>query len=195
MGKDNKKEDKTKKNSDIKNPEDRSKRELIDENEKLREEIRKLALTIDEVEDEKQEKENQLKKALADYQNLEKGIDSRVNSRIFQERKKIAQDLMEIFDDIKFGVQASQKLELGEDAQAWLEGVVGTMNKIERALDKIGVSVIEVEKGDKFDTDTHEAIAVVDEGDKNTIHEVIQQGYELDGSVIRAAKVVVNKKS
>ena len=38
--------------------------------EELEKKIRKLALTIDEVEDEKLVVENQLKKALADYHNL-----------------------------------------------------------------------------------------------------------------------------
>lgn len=156
--------------------------------------LQQLASEIDRVEDEKLEVTNQLKKALADYQNLERGIDNRVEMRLFQMKKKVAADLIEISDDMRFAVEASKSLELTDQAKAWLEGITGTARKMEKALGELGVVALGAEAGEKFDSSKHEAIAVVDMGGDNSVHEVVQEGYELEGMIIRPAKVVVNKK-
>ena len=49
-------------------------------------------------------------------------------------------------------------------------------------------------RGAVFDTDYHEAVAkfpVDDPAKKNTVIDVTQEGYTLNGNVIRYAKVVV----
>ena len=56
-----------------------------------------------------------------------------------------------------------------------------------------GVEPIEA-RGAAFDTDFHEAVAqfpVDDPEKKNTVIDVTQEGYTLNGNVIRYAKVVV----
>jgi molecular chaperone GrpE len=48
--------------------------------------------------------------------------------------------------------------------------------------------------GETLDTDFHEAVAqfpVEDEKKKNRVVDIVQQGYTLNGKVIRFAKVVV----
>jgi molecular chaperone GrpE len=48
-------------------------------------------------------------------------------------------------------------------------------------------------KGEKFDTDFHEAVAQFNAGEemKGLVYDVVQTGYTLSGKVIRYAKVVV----
>ncbi|MDY6384989.1 MAG: nucleotide exchange factor GrpE, partial [Bacteroidales bacterium] len=56
-----------------------------------------------------------------------------------------------------------------------------------------GLEIIKA-KGEKFDTDFHEAVAqmpVDDAAKKGLIYDVVQTGYTLSGKVIRYAKVVV----
>ncbi len=47
-------------------------------------------------------------------------------------------------------------------------------------------------KGEKFDTDFHEAVAQFPGGrQEGLVYDVVQTGYTLSGKVIRYAKVVV----
>ncbi len=160
---------------------------------KLEEEIKSLALTIDEVEDEKQAIREQLLKALADYDNLSKSIDTRIDMRLQQLRVDLGKDVINVMDDVRMAENALQNVELTPAGRAWAEGVVATLKKLGDALAKLGLEVIPVKKGDKFDANMHEAIGVVNEGADNTIHEVIQQGYKSNDNIVRPAKVLVNK--
>lgn len=61
-------------------------------------------------------------------------------------------------------------------------------------LKKNGVEELDP-KGEKFDPNLHEAMAMIPnpEFEDNTIFDVFQKGYMLNGRVVRAAKVVVVK--
>src|SRR5690606_24528984 len=87
------------------------------------EEIQKLAETIDRVEDEILLVENQLKKALADYANLQRDIEKRVGLREDQMKMQIAQTVMSVLDDTQMAMKASEDLELSEETVSWLEGL------------------------------------------------------------------------
>ncbi|OGD86334.1 nucleotide exchange factor GrpE [Candidatus Curtissbacteria bacterium RBG_16_39_7] len=56
-----------------------------------------------------------------------------------------------------------------------------------------GVSEIEIKDG-KFDPNFCEAVGVVQGKDEGKIAQVIEKGYQLNGKVIRVAKVKVFKK-
>jgi molecular chaperone GrpE len=157
--------------------------------------IKELALTIDKLEDEKLLFQNQLKKALADYTNLERDLDKRIESRGIQMKIQIARTLMNVLDDISLAMEAGKKLSLGEDVKAWMEGVNATLSHIEKAISEFGIVRMEVKKGDSFDPSLHEALGTVNEGEKGKIHEVIQPGYLLGEVVVRPARVIVAQGS
>jgi len=175
-------------------------KKILKTDEKLKEfeaELKELALTIDSVEDEKLEVTNQLKKALADYQNLERSISTRIETRVGHLKKGMAESIIEVLDDLKFAQEAKAKLNLRDDELAWADGMVASVRKITKALDVLGVTEIEVKAGDEFDANKHEAMAVVEaeEGDEaGTIKQVVQTGYEFGELVIRPARVLVTKK-
>jgi len=168
--------------------------------EKLKEfenELKNLASTVDLVEDEKLEVTNKLKKALADYQNLERSINNRVETRVGQLKKDMAESVIEVLDDLKFAQEAKEKLTLSDDELAWADGMVASVRKIKKALDALGITEIVVKVGDEFDANKHEAMAVVDAEDGDvagTIKQVVQIGYEFGELVIRPARVLVTKK-
>ncbi|WKZ31493.1 MAG: nucleotide exchange factor GrpE [Candidatus Dojkabacteria bacterium] len=135
----------------------------------------------------------QLKKSLADYQNLEQAIDRRVELRMFQMRKEMASELITIAEDMNYAIGESREMHLDVAGKAWLEGVVNILGKLRSAMSQIGIRAIEVKPGDRFDPELHEAIAIVNLGEDNTIHALAEGGYVLDDLVIRPAKVVVNK--
>lgn len=164
-----------------------------DRERELEEKIRELALTVDEVEDEKLEVENQLKKALADYHNLLNNLEKRDEVRFFQTRKKLFESLIPSLDSIMMAIEAGKELEFEEKSKSWKEGIVAVLEKINKGMEDIGLGQYVPQKGEAFDSNLHEAIATVKEGKKGEIYDVVQPGYILDETVIRPARVVVSE--
>ncbi len=77
----------------------------------------------------------------------------------------------------------------------WLKGVEHIHSQFMQILEDNGVKQIGLE-GEEFDTNLHTAVETIkiDEKEKdNIIVEVVQKGYELNGRVIREAKVRVGE--
>lgn len=156
-------------------------------------EIQRLALLVDKVEDEKLQVENQLKHALADYQNLLKNAEKREELRIFQAKKNLFEQLIPSLDAMMLAKQASQDIKLDEQGKAWLQGIVATLEGITKSLEEMGLKQYIPEKGSDFNNEIHEAMAVVEQGEKGKIYDVIQPGYILNERIIRPSRVVVSK--
>ena len=159
----------------------------------LEEKIQQLALTMDEVEDEKLEVENQLKKALADYHNYLQNAEKRDTVRFFQVKKNLCQELIPSLNAVVMALEARKKIEFDEKGEAWAEGIVATLEKINKTFESIGLQQYMPKKGDSFDNTIHEAIGVVDGDKKGKIVEIVQPGYILEDKVIRPAQVLVSK--
>jgi molecular chaperone GrpE len=156
--------------------------------------VNEFAQTIDRLEDEKLLIENQLKRALADYQNLEKGTQKRIDILEFQSRKNLAVKFLPILDSLTMAMAAKAELkELGESEKSWIDGVAAILENLEKAFDEIGLKKYMPNKGDVFDPSLHEAITTVPDGEKDRIYDLTQPGYMLDDIVIRPARVVVSK--
>ncbi|HRY22653.1 MAG TPA: nucleotide exchange factor GrpE [Candidatus Dojkabacteria bacterium] len=160
---------------------------------KLEKKIQELALTIDKVEDEKLEVENQLKRALADYHNLLKHSEKRDKLRLQQIKKNLFDTIVPTLDALMLAAIASKEIEMDEKGESWLEGILAIIEGMKKGLKEMGFEQYIPEKGEDFDRDIHEAIATVQEGEKGKIYDTIQPGYILDGSVVRPARVVVSK--
>lgn len=117
-----------------------------------------------------------------------------MDMKSIQLRKHIAQDLLILMDDVQYGLNAVTELTIGDDVQAWIQGLVDTMSKMKTVLESLDIQVMQVNVGDQFDSGIHEAIAVVDQGKENTVVEIVQPGYVMGEMVIRPARVVVSKK-
>ncbi len=164
--------------------------EIIKEKEET---IKKLALTIDTVEDEKLVIEEKLKKALADYHNLEMNNERRLEIRLSQLKKNVATSLVSVVDDIYYGLRAKENLKLDDNVKSWLDGLSASLSKLSGVLNELDIKQIDVKEGDTFDLNIHEAISIANKGKKDTIAEVIQPGYMIGELVLKPARVVVNK--
>lgn len=74
------------------------------------------------------------------------------------------------------------------------EGIRLIHHKLLHTLQSKGLVSMDAKSGDILDADRHEAIAAFpaeQEEDKGKIVEVVEQGYTLNGKIIRHAKVVV----
>ncbi len=98
--------------------------------------------------------------------------------------------LLPVLDDCE---RAMKMLEENSADEVAKEGTALIFNKLIGYLKTKGLEVIKA-KGEKFDTDFHEAVAqfpVPEEDKKGLVYDVVQTGYTLSGKVIRYAKVVV----
>lgn len=100
--------------------------------------------------------------------------------------------LLPVIDDMERAMENGQKT---EDPQVLREGMELIYHKMMKALEGMGVKKIETEDAD-FDTDMHEAVAMVPSmGDdkKGKVIDCMTTGYMLNDKVIRHAKVAVGQ--
>lgn len=123
----------------------------------------------------------QLARALADYDNLRK--------RVENER-----DVLIKFSSEKILIKILPVLDMFESAQEHLKdsGLALALVELRKVLNEEGIEEIKPKVDDKFDTNVHEAVEVIDGDRKGCIAEVILPGWKFkDGKVIRYAKVKV----
>lgn len=111
--------------------------------------------------------------------------------------EKFASDLLPVIDSLEKGVESAQLDAETTDAgaaKAIAEGVQLSLKLFYDVLEKAGIARIDP-MGEPFDPQLHEAMAVVENPDAepNSVLEVMQTGYTLNGRLIRAAMVVVSK--
>ena len=100
--------------------------------------------------------------------------------------------LLPVLDDFD---RASIEIEKDKENEI-LKGIVLIKNKLFDSLKSKGLSLIEINKGDEFNADHHEAVTQIDSPDKNMkgkIIDIIEKGYKLGEKVIRYPKVVIGK--
>lgn len=104
--------------------------------------------------------------------------------------EKAITSILPILDDLERALQNMQK---AEDVKAIYDGVDLIYQKFLKELSHEGLKKMEP-IGEAFDTDYHEAIALVpspSEEQKGKVLDCVQTGYTLNDKVIRHAKVVV----
>lgn len=100
--------------------------------------------------------------------------------------------ILPVLDDFE---RALDNMGKDENASEILTGVRLIYNKFMDILKQNGLQKIETE-GKDFDTDFHEAIAMIptpDESQKGKVLDCVQTGYTLNDKVIRHAKVAVGE--
>jgi molecular chaperone GrpE len=132
------------------------------------------------------EKERQKSlRLLADYQNLEKQIIDRINTR----GDKIILDFLTVYEDF---VRAKNMYEKEGGNTDNLNSII---KNIESILGHYQVKPIEAE-GKKFDPKLHEVVQEIEDSDhdEGTIVKEIAKGYIIRGEVMKYSKVCVTKK-
>ncbi len=132
--------------------------------------------------------EDQLKRALADYRNLERRVSEDSLAIVNYSRSQFLLKFLPILDHLN---QAVAGAEQQGESSGWLTGVKMALKQMLQILNEEGLEVI---TGDTFDPNIHEAVDTA-EGDEGKILKILQNGYMLNGKVIKPAKVVVGKSS
>jgi len=128
----------------------------------------------------------------AEFDNYKKRTIRERQDLLKYSNRDILTDLLPILDDFE---RAIKELEKNNENEV-LEGLKLIYNKLYNVLKSNGLSSMDVQIGDDFNLDFHEAITQIlapDESLKNKIIDITQQGYLLHDKVIRYAKVVIGK--
>jgi molecular chaperone GrpE len=127
-------------------------------------------------------------RALADVDNVRKrGAKDLESARLFAV-EKFAQDLVGVKDSLELAIQNAGKA----DVASLVEGQNATLRLLAKAFEKAQIEEINPE-GQAFNPELHEAMmAQPSEAPPDTVLAVIQRGYQLNGRLLRPARVVVS---
>jgi molecular chaperone GrpE len=144
------------------------------------EECQEKSCECEKQEEEKKQLNDQLKRAVADYRNLE--------ARIEKEKANFVRYVED--DTVKKILPVLDNLEKAQAAKPD-QGIQLIQEQLQKIIDSFGITEIEA-MGKKFDPNFHDCIEVV-EGPENEITAVLEKGYVHGEKVVRPAKVKVGK--
>ncbi|OGE07791.1 nucleotide exchange factor GrpE [Candidatus Curtissbacteria bacterium RIFCSPLOWO2_02_FULL_40_13b] len=127
--------------------------------------------------------EDQLKRALADYHNLEKRIEEERKLLSAMSSAIVIEKFLPVLDNL-------------QNAQKHLkdEGLEIVIKQFRDILATERVEEVEAE-GAQFDPNLHEATGVEQGENDNLVVRVVRKGYKINDKVLRPAQVVVSRKS
>lgn len=124
----------------------------------------------------------------AEVDNTRKWTAREVAARATKTQRDLLRQLLEVTDNLE------RVLEVPADQPAILEGIRITLRQLERVLENSGVRRLEVQPGEAFDPQYHEAVDVHGGNvDRPEVYDVVQPGYMHDDSLLRPARVIVQK--
>ena len=138
------------------------------------------------------ELKNQLLYKVAEFENYRKRTLKERAELILNGGEKFITAVLPIIDDMERAIENGKKT---DDPEVLREGMELIHQKFMKTLEAQGVSKIETTDAD-FDTDVHEAVAMVPgmgDDKKGKVIDCLQQGYKLNDKVIRHAKVAVGQ--
>ena len=155
-----------------------------------------LDAEVEAVDEQLAEAKDQLLRSIAEMENVRRRAQRDVeNAHKFAVEKLLA-DLFPVVDSMEKAIETAENSVPGEGTKAIVEGVSLSLKLFVDTLAKAGVEQIDP-LGQPFDPQLHEAMAMVPNPDAepNTVMDVMQKGYVLNGRLTRAAKVIVVKAS
>lgn len=105
---------------------------------------------------------------------------------------KFANELLPVADNLERAIGAADTE--NEATKALVEGVEMTLTSFNAALEKSGIKQINP-KGETFNPELHQAMTMIEVpgAEPNSVIDVMQKGYEMNGRLLRPAMVVVAK--
>lgn len=150
--------------------------------------------TVEEkLQDELKQEKDKFLRLFAEFENYKRRT-SKERIELFSTASEgLMKTLLPILDDFE---RALSHIEDDKEAEELRKGVVLIYQKLVSTLEKEGLKPLEVEKGEAFDADKHEAITQIpapSDDLKGKIIDVVEKGYVLGEKVIRFPKVVIGQ--
>jgi len=148
----------------------------------------RLQQALNEAEERARSNWEQYLRAVAELDNVRKRAQRDIESANRYGLEKFAAELLPVKDSLELAVQNAGRADL----KSLKEGQQATLQLLSKALEKLGVSVIDPQ-GEPFNPARHEAMMAQESttAEPNSVLQVVQPGYELNGRLLRPARVIV----
>ena len=147
-----------------------------------------LRAALAQAEENLKQQRDQFLRAAAELDNVRKRAQRDIESAHRYALERFAAELLPVHDSLDLGVRNGGS----GDAASLIAGQQATLKLLEKAFERYAIKPIEA-TGQRFDPSRHEAMMMQPSSDAapNTVLQVVQPGYELNGRVLRPARVVV----
>ena len=135
---------------------------------------------------------DQVLRVQAEMQNVRRRVERDVENAHKYALDKFTAELLPVVDNLE---RALSTIDAADDAQkAVATGLELTLKSFFDVLGRFKIDVVDP-AGQPFDADLHQAVSMVPNPDlePNTVMDVFQKGYTLNGRLVRPAMVVVSK--
>ena len=146
-----------------------------------------LSARVQELEERSQRYLANWQRAQADLQNFRRQVERDQEEMAQWASAALMQQTLSVLDDLE---RAFSTVPANLISLTWIEGVWLVYKKLEAMLVARGLEALEVESGQTFDPNLHQAITEVD-GIAGAVVEVVQRGYTVGGRLLRPALVTV----
>ncbi len=140
------------------------------------------------------EAKEQVLRAQAETQNVRRRAQIDVEKAHKFGVEKLVRELLPVMDGLEKAIETYDGSEAATAAMK--EGIEMTLSMLMKGLEKHSVEQVDP-GGEPFDPAHHEAVTMIDapEAEPNSVINVVQKGYKLNGRLVRPAMVVVSKSS
>jgi molecular chaperone GrpE len=163
--------------------------ELLDETETEQEEQQPVS---EQLLEQVAKANDQVLRVQAEMQNVRRRAERDVENAHKFALDKFAADLLPVVDNLERALAAIDVADEGQKAVA--EGLELTLKSFMEVLARYKIEAIDP-AGQPFDAELHQAVSMVPNPDleANTVMDVFQKGYTLNGRLVRPAMVVVSQ--
>jgi molecular chaperone GrpE len=162
---------------------------MLPETEAQLAEVERLQQALADSEERARSHYEQYLRAAAELENVRKRAQRDIESATRYGLERFAAELLPVKDSLEAAVHSA-----AADARSLREGQQATLQLLSRALEKAGVKLIDPQ-GEPFDPARHEAMMAQESAsaEPNSVLKVVQPGYELNGRLLRPARVIVSR--
>jgi len=152
-----------------------------------------LAERLREAERRADEHWQQVLRARAELENLQKRSAKEVENAQKYALERFVSELLPIKDSMELGLSAAR--DQNADIAKVREGIELTLKLFRTAMEKFGIQEVEPARGAAFDPQYHEAMSTqeVEDVESGQVVMVVQKGYLLNERLVRPAMVIVAK--
>jgi len=135
---------------------------------------------------------DQLVRSKAELDNLRKRQSRELENAHKFALERFAKELLPVRDSLELGLDAAH--ESGAEVETLREGMELTLKLLSDVMGKFDMEVVDP-AGEPFNPELHQAMSMQPRDDvpPNTVVNVVQKGYTLNGRVIRPAMVMVSQ--
>ena len=139
---------------------------------------------------------DQLLRMAAEMENTRRRTERDANDARAYAIQKFARDLLGVADNLQRALQHAPRDDVDPAVKNLIVGLEMTEKELQQAFERNGLKRVDPARGSKFDPNLHQAMMEqpADDAPPGSVLQVIQDGYELMGRLVRPAMVVVAAK-